>query len=234
MTGPLGLTAAVGDRTGTPSDIRTGTVSAVTPRGIDVAVADGLIQGAAHLNSYNPAVGDTVAMISYSNSWMILGRAVGPGTATDSATPGTGLGYTLLDAMVLTKSGSVLATSTGTAVTVPRYGVTLFHPPGHWLEIRPTYTWFSTTNGDVMQVQLWESLSNAQVEAEEHIQPVGASQFTTTTFVVPPSLGGGRRSYFLKIQRVSGAGNCRLEDHALRRGSMLAFDLGDQAIIRTV
>lgn len=239
MTAPVGprrLTQGTAERTEAPSDGRTGTVTAVTSRGIDVNVAGGSVEGIAHLSSYNPAVGDTVYLTRYQDSWIVQGRPVGPGTATDNASPGTGIGSTLLDGMALTKSGAVLATSatTGLAVPVPRYGVTFYHPLNHWVRIDVTYTYFSTVNGDVVQVQLVELATGIVTDQVEYPQNSGASWYVTNTFLVPPSFGGFRRSYGLRVVRAGGSGSCRLEDHATRRGLMLAYDAGDGAIIRTV
>lgn len=217
-----------------PTDIRTGEITAVTARGVDVQVGVGLVPDAAHLTSYNPAVGDTVAMLLYNDAWIILGRLLGPGTPTDYSAPGTGLGMTLLDGMVLTQSGSILATSTGSPVTVPRYGVTVFHPANHWLKIEASYTFFSTVNADVVQVRLVETISGTTLAQIEHEQLPNSSWYVTVSFVAPPTLGGAKRTYGLQVNRLVGTGNCRLEDHANRRGSMFAWDLGDTAMIRTV
>lgn len=234
MTGPLGLTRETARRTDAPSDIATGTVSAVSSRGIDVQRGSGLISGAAHLQSYTPAVGDTVTMIRYQDSWVALGRSVGPGTATDNASPGTGLGFTMLDGMVLTQAGGAMATSTGSLVTVPRYGLTFFHPPGHWVLLLVSYTWFCTVGNDILQVSVYESLSGTTFWRAEHVQVTGASRFETYAVMAPPTFGGQQRSYGLKIQRVSGSGTNQIEDHTNRRGGFFAYDLGDQTIIRTV
>jgi hypothetical protein len=229
----LASALAANDR---PSDIRTGEVSAVTSRGINVQVGTGLVEDAAHLTSYNPAVGDTVAMMLYNDSWIVLGRLLGPGTPTDYTAPGTGLGGTLLDGMVLTMSGAILATSatTGLAVTVPRSGVSVFHPTNHWIKIEVTYTYFSTVNGDIVETRLIETTSNTEVARVQYNQLAGSSWFVTTTFVVPPTFGGRKRTYGLQVVRGAGSGNCRLEDHSTRRGSMFAWDLGDTSMIRTV
>lgn len=232
----MSLSQAVAAATADPSDIRQGTVTAVTSRGITVAIATGSVENAAHLTSYNPAVGDTVSMIRFANSWLVLGRLVGPGTATDSITPGTGLGMTLLDGCVLSLTNTDMATSTGAEVTVPRYGLTYYHPTSHWVVILMTYSWYSSVANDVLTVRLKESISNTTVASTDHIQPGvgGIGQFSTLALMTPPTFGGGKRSYYLTVQRFSGTGTVRVFDPSTRRGSMLAYDVGDQSIIRTV
>lgn len=233
MNDVLGLTRRTAERTADPSDIRTGVVTAVTSRGIDVQVGTGLVTGAAHLQSYNPAVGDTVTMISYSNSWVVLGRSVGPGTATDLATPGTGIGSTILDGMVLSGANVDLATSTGAQVTVPRYGLSFYHPPNHWVLLLLTYNWYSSVGNDVMTTRVKEAGGTSI--GVDNTQVVGGIGNTTTLGVMAaPSLGGAARTWSLSVQRVSGSGTVRIYDPGGRFGSWIAYDLGDQAIIRTV
>lgn len=230
----LGLTQQTAQAVAAPSNLRMGTVKAVNARGIDVTVANGLISGAAHLPGYNPAVGDPVAMVLFQDSWLVLGRPIGPGTATDNASPGAALGQTLLDGCALKMSGTVLATSTGASATVPRYGVTYYHPPSHWVLIQAAYTWYCTVATDIAQVRVRETVSNTQLLQVEHPQQGTTSAFATQWALVPPTLGGQARSIGLEVQRFSGTGTSQIEDHATRRGLMLAYDLGSTAIIRTV
>jgi hypothetical protein len=231
--GPRGLTAQTASRTDAPTDLRTGVVAAVSTAGIDVTVDGGTVAAAAHLGSYAPAVGDPVVLQRFQDSWVVLGRPIGPGTATDKATPGPAVGPVLLDAMALTKSGSILATSTGAAVTVPRYGVTVYHPPGHWVRLDISYTYFSTVVDDVLQVQVFEFISSQIIDLFDYHVLSGSSWFVSVTCLVPPTFGGVKRNYGLRVLRTGGSGNARLEDHSVRRGHMEAYDLGDQSIVRT-
>ena len=132
--GPNPLTQATAQGLDGPTEIRTGTVTAVTARGITVAVAEGTVP-AAHLDSYAPAVGDPVAMAAFRDSWLALGRPVGTGTATDLVTPGSGAGPTVLGGMVLSGTNATMASSTGSFVTVPRYRCTYHHPANHQVMI---------------------------------------------------------------------------------------------------
>lgn len=235
MSGPLGLTTATAAATGSPSDLRQGVVTAVTSRGIDVQVGNGLATDLAHLTSYNPAVGDTVVMMLFSNVWFVLGRPVGPGTPTDNATPGTGLGMTLLDGCVTSGTNADMATSTGAEVAVPRYSISFYHPANHWAMILMTYSWYSNVANDVLTVRVKEALAGTQASMD-HIQPgVGnIGQFSTFALLTPPTLGGAKRTYTLSVQRFSGTGTVRVFDPNTRRGSMFAYDTGDAGTIRTV
>lgn len=233
MTLPLGLTLGTAERTGTPSDIRTGTVIAVTSRGIDVAVAGGVVEGAGHLTSYNPAVGDPVTMISYANSWIVLGRILGPGTPTDGASPGLGLGSTILDGVALSGTNTDIAVSTGSVVTVPRYAVSFFHPANHWVVLRLGYSWYSSVAGDVMQVKLNEPGGTSMLVETTQVTG-GIGNYSTFDIPLPPTLGDAARSWTMTLQRVVGTGTTRVFDPPNRRGSLIAYDLGDQSMIRTV
>jgi hypothetical protein len=234
MTLPLGLTQQAASRTDTPTDVRTGTITAVTSRGVDVRYADGLIENAAHLTSYSPATGDTVVMVSFANSWTVLGRLVGPGTNTNYSGPGTGVTGAILDGMVLSGSGAVMVTSTGALVTVPRYGVTYYHPVNHWVKLEWSYSWFSTSANDALQVRLTETLGAFTAQVEETQGGGAVGNFSTKSIFIPPTLGGTVRAFGMQLQRVSGAGTSRIEDVAARRGGILVYDLGDASIIRTV
>ena len=233
VAGPRRLTAGTSERTNEPTDGRVGLVTAVTTRGLTVDVAGGVIDGVAHLSSYNPGVGDPVLLSRYRDSWTALGRPVGPGTPTDNSSPGTGIGSTLLDGMALSGSGATMASSTGALVPVPRYGVTYFHPAGHWVELRWNYSWFSTVANDVLIMRLVE-LGGTAVQIEETQPGGGVGNYASRAILVPPSLGGARRTWSMTLQRFSGSGTSRVDDAAARRGSLLAVDAGDQAIIRTV
>lgn len=244
MTRPVGRTGAisaqsvaVASMTSGPSDLRTGTVVAVTSRGINVAVAGGLVENAAHLSSYNPAVGDPVALLRFQDSWLVLDRPVGPGTATDLATPGSGLGTTLLGGTVLSGSNTTMASTTGGPVTVPRYRCTYFHPPGHQVLILCGFTWYCSVAADTMEVMLFDAVSGQQGGSMVFNQSSNNffSRFETNGQMFWPQVFGGRKvDVYMQIQRLNGTGTSRIDDAALRRGYMVALDMGDSSVIATV
>lgn len=244
MTFPAGIspissmTRQVADGAAGPSDVRTGRVVAVTARGIDVEVAGGLVEGAAHLSSYNPAVGDAVALIRFRDSWLVLDRPVGPGTAADFATPGSGVGTTLLGGMALSGTGATMASSTGALVTIPRYGITIHHPLNHWVMIMAGFHWYSSVTNDWLTISIANaSFGSVVVGGNDFIQAGNNffAHFSTVCALIPPDpFGGQGSSYFTQLQRVNGAGTSRVDDIAARRGYMLAFDMGDVSVIGTV
>ena len=236
MAGPRGLTQATADALDGLAEVRAGTVSAVTSRGIDVQVAEGLIASAAHLDSYNPAVGDPVVCAVYRDSWTVLGRPVGPGTATDLATVGSGVGLTVLGGKVLSGGGATMASSTGSVVVVPRYGVSYHHPPGHWVLLLCGISWYSSVTNDWMSVALVNTQSGAAVGSVELVQAGSNAfgHFETWSGMVPPAYGGVRRDIHMTLQRISGTGASRIDDVAARRGYLVAVDLGDQSVVTVV
>lgn len=235
MSSPLLLTQALAARTDSPSDIRQGVVSAVTSRGVDVALAGGLIKSAGHLTSYNPAVGDTVTMISYADSWVVLGRVLGPGTATDLASPGTGIGPSILDGCVTSGTGGDIVTSTGSLVSVPRLSLSYYHPPAHWVMLLFSYCWYSSVSADVMTTRLVEASSGFTYAVDNTQVSGGIGNFATHAIMADQSLGGAARNWSLTFQRILGTGTARLYDPNNRRTSLFAIDMGlYPSIIRVV
>lgn len=235
-SGPRGLAQQTAERTGAPTDLRSGTVRAVTARGIDVEVAGRRVLNAAHLNGYNPAVGDPVAMLSFDDAWLVLGRPIGPGTPSDNATPGAAAGTTLLDGAALPGLGSTLASSSGATVVVPKYTCNYFHPPNHWVMVLVGHTWYSTVANDWMKLQVINQTSGAVVGENQLIQAGNNffANFETWAAMVPPSQGGKVASLYLTLVRESLAtGVVRVDDPVTRRGFMVALDMGDTSVMRS-
>lgn len=233
--GPSALVQSTTERTEDPSALRLGIVAAVTSRGIDVAVASGLVT-AAHLDSYAPAVGDNCALMKTQDSWLAIGRVVGTATPTDFSGQGSGAGLTCLGGGGLAGGGATLASSTGAVVTVPRYGVTYFHPPGHWVALAFGYSWYSSVANDWLQVKLRDASTSTDLFTIEHVQAGNNffGNFATQIAMVPPSFGGTGHSVFSTIQRISGTGTSRIDDSGTRRGYLLAIDIADQSVVPIV
>ncbi len=238
MTSPVSRSLAGQTATaiGNPSDLRMGTVAEVTARGINVAITGGMIENAAHLSSYNPAVGDPVALIRFQDSWLVLDRPVGPGTATDLATPGSGLGTTLLGGTVLSGTNTTIASSTGALVPVPRYRCTYHHPTGHHVLVMVGVTWYCSVAGDTMEVSVWNAMNGVQVGSIVFQQSDNNffSRFETSGQMILPAQGGRKVDLYLQVQRLSGTGTSRVDDAVIRRGYMVALDMGDGSVIATV
>lgn len=229
MTGPSGLVAALPDPAAS-SDIRTGIVTAVTARGITVAVGSGTVT-AAHLDSYAPAVGDTVALGKTQDSWLCMGRVVGSGTAVDYRSPGSGVGPSVLAAMH-TSGTSTLVSSTGSALPVPKYTLTYYHPPGHSVLILAFFGWISTANADWIIVDFTETISGTAVG--EWDEPAVSSSFgrtATVSALVRETLGGAKRTVSMTMNRLTGTGTTSITQNDSRPGYMIALDLGDQSVI---
>ncbi len=232
--GPSTLTQETSGKTADPTDMRMGTVTAVTSRGIDVSVAGGTVM-AAHLDSYAPAVGDPVALVKAQDSWLALGRAVGPGTATDLNSAGSGIGPSVMDAMISAGGGGTLASSTGSLVTVPKFSVDFFHPPGHQVLVLAGFNWYGTVTNDWIIAQLWETTTNTQVGQFVDIQSNNA--FGRADWIygcMISDFGGAKRNVVFKIQRLTGTGTIRADDSTTNRPFMIAYDMGDSSVFRIV
>lgn len=231
--GPTGLTRQTADKTDSPSDLRTGTVTAVTARGIMVAVAGGEIN-AAHLDSYAPAVGDSVALMKTQDSWLAMGRIVGSGTPTDYTVPGSAAGLSLLDGM-RTLGTSTLASSTGSSVTVPKYSLTFYHPPNHQVLIVAFFGWLGTVANDWLIVDLVETTTSTGITEWTEQNPSSSfGRDATITGVAKESLGGAKRTIAMTMARLSGSGTMSVTQNDSRPGYMIALDAGDQAVFRVV
>lgn len=229
MSGPSGLTANIPSKDG-DSSVRTGTVTAVTARGISVSVASGTAD-ASHLDSYAPAVGDTVALVKTQDAWLCLGRVVGVNTATDQRSPGTGIGPSVLAAM-RTSGSATLASSTGSALPVPRYTLTYYHPPGHSVLILAFFCWASTVAADWIIVDFTESISGTAVgEWDEPVVSASFGRTATVSALVPETLAGAKRTVVMSMNRLTGTGTTTISANAARPGYMIALDLGDQSVI---
>lgn len=227
-TGPAPLTEGLSAAVDAPTDQRLGTVTAVTARGITVNVAGGEVP-AAHLDSYVPAVGETVALVRFQGSWLVVGRPVGFGTSSDSMSPGPGVGITLLAAQECTTGSQ--AFSTGAEVAMPSYSLTFYHPTGQHVLIVAVYGWFSTVSADWVNVALREQFSGVSYASQ--LEPITSNVFgRTASFVrrVPSSLGGTKRTYYMTVQRFSGTGTSQAGILS-NSGCMLAYGIGDRSII---
>lgn len=240
-TGPRGLTQETANRTDAATDLRTGTVTAVTARGIDVAVAGGNVAGAAHVDSYNPAVGDSVALLQLRDSWLVLGRPIGPGTTADNITPGPAVGTTLLGGVVLAPTGAVLATSVGAQVTVPKYALKFHHPRNHWVLLMCGVSWRSSVANDELFITLWSATDNPDfaVGGTTVIQgpAVTTVAYETITVMLPPSRGGKEGDYYMTLQRGLGTGTTRIDDTSstnFRPGYLVALDMADASVLKLV
>jgi hypothetical protein len=228
--GPLGLTRQTADKTESQSELRTGVVATVTSRGISVFISGGNID-AAHLDSYSPAVGDTVALMKAQDSWLALGRVVGSGTPTNFASSGSAAGPTILAAM-RTAGTAALVSSTGSSVFVPKYSLTYFHPVGHEVLIMAAFSWNSTVSTDWILADLTEVVSGTGVGelTEAQINPA-FGRVHTVYGLVRDTFGGAKRQINLTMARLTGTGTTTVSQFDVRPGYMIALDLGDKSVI---
>lgn len=231
--GPRPLVQETAKATEAPSDLRLGTITGVTARGVTVNVAGGLVP-ASHLDSYSPAVDDTVALQRFQDSWVVLGRVVGSGTPSDNASPGPGMGATMLEGVYTSGSGT-LASSSGAELPVPGYSLTFHHPANHCVLIAMGFSWSATVSTDWMWTLLREAISTTLINSRA--EPVVSSSFgryTTWYGMAGPSYGGLPRTYYMTMQRLSGTGAVTVAKSDTSRGYMLAIDVGDAALVSAI
>jgi len=229
--GPSGLTQQTAAKTDNPSDLRTGVVSAVTSRGIEVQVAGGVI-AAAHLDSYGPAVGDSVALMKAQDSWLALGRVVGSGTPTDYTSGGSAAGPTVLDAFY-TGGSSTLASSTGATVTVPKFSLTFYHPKNHVVALMWHFGWQSTVTTDWILINMVETVSGLTVGFLDEPIVSTFNRGTDGLGLLGTQFGGAKRNVVMTMSRLAGTGTTSVTE-GTPPGYMIALDVGDGSVFRKV
>lgn len=210
---------------------RTGQVIAVEALGVQVNVAGGVVY-AAYLDSYSPAVGDSVGLMAQGDSWVILGRIIGVGTP-EAAGRTAATGPSILDGLYTIGNAVTLASSTGGGVTVPRYRVTYFHPINHSVQIVAKMSVIASGATDTMLITMQEDASSAgaiAVGQDIFIFSVAAAGRTALVYgLVTPTFGGRIVSVRVDMARFSGAGTVSVEHQPTRPGFIYALDMGDTA-----
>jgi hypothetical protein len=217
-------------RTEAPTDLRMGTVTAVTAYGITCSVAGGSVT-ASHLDSYSPAVGHTVVLQRVLDAWVCLGRPVGSGTAKDGGSAGSGMGLTVLAGVDMTGSGA-LASSSGSEVPVPGMSLTFYHPAGHPVLLIAGFAWQSTNAADWLITRFRNQGGSVVGEFSEPVVSTSFGRYSTHTVMLPASYGGGQRQYYLNLIRITGTGTTTISRNPANQSYMLALDVGDQTLVK--
>jgi hypothetical protein len=192
--GPAKSTTEVAGKTDAQSDLRMGTVTAVTTRGITVDVGAQTVD-AAHLDSYAPAVGDPVALMKVQDSWLALGRVVGPGNASD---------LSLLGGGIVTTSRTT-STAAG-PVNISGWDIDFWLPPNHAALIVAGFPYFGSIAGSVGQMTLVVVGSGNIAQLRRTAVTANIAQMETLTGVVMPSSLGRAIEVVAQLQFISGTG----------------------------
>lgn len=229
MTGPNRLSAEISRRTDQPTDQRIGEVVGVGAYSVDVRVGAGVV-AAAYVDSYSPAVGDSVVLLVQGDAWVITGRIVGNGLVQSEKTPSTGPSI-LAGHYISNPTGGVLV-QTATEALVPRYSLEFFHPLNHSVLVKAKFQTNAQVNDAWIIVRLREASLTGTLVGDHRIRPRNPAAVLTTedvSFSIPPSFGGVVRTYVLTAAKLQGSGDIFIE-YALNSGSyMMALDAGDTA-----
>jgi hypothetical protein len=229
--GPAKSTTEVAGKTDAQSDLRMGTVTAVTTRGITVDVGAQTVD-AAHLDSYAPAVGDPVALMKVQDSWLALGRVVGPGNASDLSGVGPAIGPSLLGGGIVTTSRT---TSTGAGpVNISGWDIDFWLPPNHAALIVAGFPYFGSIAGSVGQMTLVVVGSGNIAQLRRTAVTANIAQMETLTGVIMPSSLGRAIEVVAQLQFISGTGTSNVNGFTVNPGYMFAMDLGDTSFMATV
>jgi len=230
--GPASSTTGAAARTDAQSDLRAGVVTAVTTRGVTVQVGAQSVD-AAHLDSYAPAVGDAVALLTFQDAWLALGRPVGPGTPTDLTAQGSGIGPGFLGATSLTgiSGGTLVSTAAGPA-DVPKYAQTYYHPPGHVIMVVCGVVWTASVTTASATFLIQETTAATTPGFFRHVAGVTTDLCHIVYGIIPATQGG--QSSSVKLQVSATGGTITVKDGiAAGRGFMYLLDLGDKSFVVT-
>jgi hypothetical protein len=228
------LAEQTAQRTDAPTDLRMGTVTAVTAFGIEVDVGGGTVT-ASHLDSYAPSVGHTVVLQRLLDAWVCLGRPIGSGTDQGGGSPGSGMGATVLGGATLGGSGTI-ASSTGAEVACPGMSMSFFHPIGHTVLLVAGFWWASSNSADWI-ITRWRvnHPSGGGILLGEWSEPVvnsGFGRYGVHMAVAPPTYGGPNRTYYLNMLRITGSGTTSISRNSGATSFVTAIDLGDSSLVK--
>lgn len=228
--GPSNMAAEVAGKTDAQSDLRMGVVTAVTTRGITVAVGAQSVD-ASHLDSYAPAIGDPVALMKVQDSWLAMGRVVGPGNASDLTGVGPAIGPSYLGGGIITTSKTT-STSAG-PVNVNGWNINFWLPPNHSALVIAGLPFFSTVAASVGQLTL---LANGSQFSQLLRAGVAGNiiQMETLTGVVMPASTGRSINVVAQLKFISGTGSVNVNGAASVVGYMVVLDLGDTSFTAIV
>lgn len=228
--GPSGLTTEASAKTDAQSDLRMGVVTAVTTRGITVDVGAQTIS-ASHLDSYAPAVGDPVALMKVQDSWLAMGRVVGPGNVSDFSNVGPSIGPSFIGGGMVTTSLSA-STSAG-PVSIPGYDITFYLPANHSALVLAGMPFFGSTAGNVGQMTLVNNgVGNISQLRRSAITGSIAQQELVAGVVVSSPVARTVR-VIGQIQFISGTGTVAVQGFTVVPGFMIVLDLGDTSFTPT-
>jgi hypothetical protein len=232
IIGPASSTTETAAKTDAQSDLRMGVVTAVTTRGITVQVGAQSID-AAHLDSYAPAVGDPVALMKAQDSWLAMGRVVGPGNPTDFSAGGPAAGPSFLGSTSLTgiSAGTLVSTAAG-PVDIPKYDTTYFHPSGHVILVLFGVEWVASVTTASATFLVQEVTAPITPGFLRQLAGVTTDRCDIGYAIVPAAQGGTQRR--IKVQVTATGGTITVKDGiAAGRGFMSLLDLGDQSFVVT-
>lgn len=229
--GPAGNTTEVAGKTDAQSDLRMGVVTAVTTRGITVNVGAQSVD-AAHLDSYAPALGDPVALMKTQDSWLAIGRVVGPGNAADLSGVGPAIGPSLLGGGIITTTRTT-STAAG-PVNVSGWDIDFWLPPNHAALVVAGFPYFGSIAGSVGQLTLVNVGTGQIAQLRRSAITGNNAQMETLTGVVMPSALGRAINIIAQLQFISGTGTSNVNGFTVNPGYMFAMDLGDTSFTAIV
>ena len=214
---PNMLASRTSEAIGRNPDRRTGVVSAVgTDGSLTVTVSGGASERVGYLASYEPVVGDVVALVQQRSTWLCIGRLTLDGAP--GGVPGTALGG------VLFVTGATTTFNDGVEHLITGYQFTTFLPAGHLIQVRATFLVDNNTNDlDLPFMRIRETNISGTVVYGAYSMLINghiASVQSAETWFRPAA--DATKTYVLTGQRVFGAATYNIA----RFGTFAAFDYG--------
>lgn len=235
--GPAKSTTETAQRTDAQSNLRMGVVTAVTTAGITVAVGPQTIT-AAHLDSYAPAVGDAVALMAVSDSWLAMGRVVGPGNPTDFSAAAAAVGPSLVgEGFAGNTVGGTMMTTTGSFANVSsKYTIDYYHPQNHVIMVVMGVCFSASASTAVGTFLIFENTSATNVGFRRIVPGTTSPLSELVTGILAPDLGrpGGQQRQVVLLASSTG-GTFTVTDGVAASARSFAFllDLGDNSFMAT-
>lgn len=222
----MNFTSQISKNRGQPATVRIGIVTQVLPLLIDVQGT--ILVGVGKLDTYQPMVGDYVALLGQSavsadgSSWLALGRA----SVSDVATSGRGA---IARGLRITNSST-----TTTEVGVLRIdNIPVFEGRLYRVWLATSVIFFSTVANDLLEGRFYYSLTglatigvNLFGTISIESRTAGGAQYTDGTGAFLPSPGTGTMSVLFTVLRTAGTGTISVQASANYPVHLVVEDIG--------
>lgn len=221
---PQLLASRTAEAIGRAPDRRTGVVASIDGGVLTVSVGGGATERVGYLASYEPVVGDVVALVQQRSTWLCIGRMV----AFDDVPVVAGAAF----GGVLFATGASTVINSGTEAIVTGYTFTADLPAGHLVRIHALYTVVSSTSDSDFPFMRIRETDLAGAVVYGAYSPVNQNAAPTVQRIdlwMRPT-AAATKTYVMTAQRLFGAATFTIS----RFGLFAAFDHGRSPNVTTL